>query len=192
MLAAKVEKQINASRASEDIAAYAGQADWQQSLIIERDDASSRSKRKKSRRLFILLSVRIMNAKPRQFYNRVFLIQTQSFICCTRNIIFNMGLVLTVTRPGTLTIYSTFSLHLTIVYMEPVSLSLGQQIDSLQMKAIPFPLSNLKDVFSVSPDENEWFVIDRWDIISSLPFLMGMTPKTLENILEDPSLNNSR
>lgn len=41
-----------------------------------------------------------------------------------------------------------------------VSLSLGQQIDSLQMKVIPFPLSNIKDLFSVSPDENDWFVID--------------------------------
>ncbi|MBL7763807.1 MAG: hypothetical protein JNL23_10320 [Chitinophagaceae bacterium] len=49
LLAAKVEKQINASRASENIAAFAGQPDWQQSLIIEKNDVSSRSKKKNAK-----------------------------------------------------------------------------------------------------------------------------------------------
>lgn len=49
LLATKVEKQINASRASENIAAFAGQPDWKQSLIIEKNNASSRSKKKKAK-----------------------------------------------------------------------------------------------------------------------------------------------
>lgn len=49
LLAAKVEKQINAGRASENIAAFAGQPNWEQSIILEKNDASSRSKKKKAK-----------------------------------------------------------------------------------------------------------------------------------------------